>query len=639
MDTNAVASMIEEGISLEHSGQIGAAMECARQALEMAQSTCDSNSIANAMIFLGDLHYRLGQFEVGKTLGKQALTLAGRYVPARVDALNLLGNCSMEIGMLDETEQYYRDAADLSRQIGYESGLISALHNLGACVYALRGQFDMAFAAEEEAFRIARNINSPLKPSILISMCFDSLLTGQYQRARDLLGEIQPIVSGNYRLTGYYIWLNAYLSQLVGDLAAAFEHYKQLRPYAESTGDIGLNVFLRIGMSGCHQISNNASAAFDWANDAVTWVSRTSTRRFLGRVLTERGRSAWLKGDLEAAENDLRQAIDDLQARQQVYDLARALLLLAALLHQQSNSAAELAYREAITLVTKGNFPYLLERERSLILPLIAYYRNSTDASLKAINARLLESLAGTPPQPLRIFTLGHFEVYRQGIKIPDKAWRHCAGELFRLLLISPGKSLSRDQVIDALWPEKPLSSGILFFHQATSSLRRALEPDLPDKFPSHYLLVEERRVWLCLPSGSQVDFECFETLISKLEWDAALKLFQGEPFAKDRYQDWAQWKREQLIQQSRRARLALATQSLESGDAGQALTYCQLVWSEEPWHEEAVLLGMRAYVKLSNRPAALRLYKDLERYLHEEFEIEPMPEIKALYLSIVKTL
>jgi DNA-binding SARP family transcriptional activator len=220
---------------------------------------------------------------------------------------------------------------------------------------------------------------------------------------------------------------------------------------------------------------------------------------------------------------------------------------------------------------------------------------------------------------------------------IPDGAWHRQAGELFRLLLISPGRTLSREQVIEALWSEKPLPAATAFLHQATSALRRTLEPDLPDKFPSRYLIFEEGQVTLSLPSGSQVDFELFELHVRKGEWEAAIKLYRGEPFAKDRYRDWASYKRQQLIQQGLRVLLAAANQSLTEGEAEQALSFCQRILAEEPWHEQATLLGMQACLKLNDRSGALQLYLNCERCLREEFGVLPMPELRELHQSLTK--
>ncbi len=635
MQNADVAPLLAESIDLERSGQMGAALERARKALEQFRSAGDSDGMSNALVRVGEVLYRLGHFPEMQAAANEALALAGQESRPRASALILLGHHAMETGSLDEAESCYLAAADLCRRISFDRALLSTLHNLAVCVYALRGQFDLAFAAENEADRIATRDHSPFLVSILVSLTFMHLNKGQFDQARQVLNRLVRLVPGNLPHQGYHAWLCATLAQAEGDLPTAFSFYAQARSIAEATGDLGLNVFLRMGLSSYHQMAGNASAAYEWANDAVAWANRMGTRRMSGRTLIERGRSTWLKGDLLAAESDLRLAIQDLGARQQTYDLARASLLLAALLYQQARPEADSAYLEAVSLIVSGNFSYLLERERVLAFPLLAHYLSHNDPHIQSVTAMLLDHLASVPPPPLRIATLGSFDVYRQGRQIEAAAWRRQAGELFRLLLISPGRSLSREQIIAALWPEKSLSAATPFFHQATSALRRALEPDLPDKFPSRYLIVEEGQVTLFLPPGSQVDFETFEAHFSQGEWEEAISHYPGEPFPKDRYHDWASCKRELLIQHYLRALLIVARQALQAGQHAQALDFCRRVLTEDPWLEQAVLIGMQACIHMQDRITALRLYRDLESRLQEEFSIEPTGELKALYQSL----
>ncbi len=630
-----VGRLIDESTELELNYKESTAIEDTQSALDLAIAAGNPDGIASAKIRLGEIHYRMGHFAEAAGLGEEVLSLAGRAARARVEAYLLLGNCSMEVGPLEQAEDYYQAAADLSRQIGYDHALIRALHDLGACIYAMRGQFDLAFKAEEEAYRLGCRVNSTLLPFMLISMCFACLLTGQFERTGELIQRLVPLIADNYRFQGYVDLLYAYLSQFEGNYPAALEHYNRASPVAAATGDLGLNVFLRIGLSEYYQITGNYPSAYNWASDAVAWAGRMGTQRLLGRALTERGMSAWLRADLTAAQEDLCTAIEILRKRHQAYDLARAQLLLAALRLQQSQPAAEQAYIEAVTLTLSGGFMYLLERERVRIFPLIAHYLNSTDASMQAINGRLLAQFMGVPPPPLSIVTLGGFEVYQRGRLIPNSAWRRQAGELFRLLLTCPGRKLPREQVVESLWLDKTPSAARVNFHQATSSLRRALEPDLPDKFPSRYLLVEEGQVALFLPIGSQVDYEAFEVCVNHAAWEQALKLYRGEPFAKDRYHDWASWKREELIQLGLKALLGAAAKKLAAGKPEQALAYSLQVLKEEPWNERAGLLGMQANLMMNNRPAAIRLYMSLERCLQEEFNLSPMPELRNLFQSI----
>lgn len=191
--------------------------------------------------------------------------------------------------------------------------------------------------------------------------------------------------------------------------------------------------------------------------------------------------------------------------------------------------------------------------------------------------------------------------------------------------------------MIEALWPDKAPNAAQPLFHHATSALRRALEPDLPDKFPSRYLEVEGGRVALRLPSDSQVDFEAFEQHVRQHRWQDAVARYAGELFPDDRYADWAAASRERLAQRFVEAALALAREALAAGDPHAALAAAHRVLAIEPWHENAVLVGMRACQALSDRTAALRLYHNLERALRQDLGIAPQADLRTLYESLCR--
>ncbi|RME35005.1 MAG: hypothetical protein D6793_07845, partial [Thermoflexia bacterium] len=95
-----------------------------------------------------------------------------------------------------------------------------------------------------------------------------------------------------------------------------------------------------------------------------------------GIALVARGRAYWLGGDLEAAEADLRAAIDLLIPLQAACDLASAWLLLAALRAARGTPFAELrtAWLEAVSRIVSGGHVFLLEQERALAFPLLASF-------------------------------------------------------------------------------------------------------------------------------------------------------------------------------------------------------------------------------------------------------------------------
>jgi DNA-binding SARP family transcriptional activator len=469
-------------------------------------------------------------------------------------------------------------------------------------------------------------------------------VTGQHERALAIAGEIRNAVQPGSLAEGYTYCLLADLAQDDQDPDSAPTLYAQARSIAEAVGDPGLGAELRLGLSRYYRSfpstsagrRDGAFAALDWADDALAIATRAGCRDLQGWALIERGRAAWEIGEFAAAERDFRAAIEGSTPLQANFDLARASLMLAALLHQQQRAEAGAAWLQAASHIASGGYAFLLEQERALAFPLIADYMGNDDPALASISSTLLSHLARVPP-PLHIVTLGRFEVRRGARAVPDQAWRRRrAGELFRLLLVSPGHLLSRDQVFEALWPEKSPRSTQALFYQATSALRRALEPDLPEKFPSRYLEVEEGQVALHLPPGSWIDFTAFWQYLQARDWKAAVAVYAGELFPSDRYADWAAAPRERLIQGFIRAARMVARTRLERHEFNAALEACRRVLALEPWQEEAVLLGMQACVGLNDRAGALRLYCDLESSLAEALGVEPQPELQQFYQSLL---
>jgi DNA-binding SARP family transcriptional activator len=255
----------------------------------------------------------------------------------------------------------------------------------------------------------------------------------------------------------------------------------------------------------------------------------------------------------------------------------------------------------------------------------------------------MLRHLANVPPPPLRIATLGQFAVWKGRKRIADQSWnRRKAGEMLRYLLLQPNRAAGREVIIEALWPDHPSDTPADMLHQATSALRHALEPDLPDKFLSRYLKVEGEQISLLLPPGSVVDFEHFERtlpvaiqtrIIDRLL--EALNLYSGDLFPSDRYADWSAEKRQELAELRLRGLLALAKAYLHQGQYYQAINCCRQVQHADTWNEDAVLLAMQAYAGLQDAPHALSLFIALEKTLREELDILPRSDLRALAESL----
>lgn len=627
--------LLDESRSLEISGDFSQALSKAQQALELAQAHGDKEGAARALTCLGFIHFRMGNYSTGRELAQQAINIADDNPKARIEAMLLLGTLAMEEDSLDEMEMYCLQAADLCRSIGFEEGRFRALHNLSQ-VYTLRGQFDLLIAADEEAYRIACKLNLPHQAIPLISMIFVYIRTRQPAPAATLLEVLEQKQGTSLMYKGYHAMLRGMLGLLLEDYPSALAYFTESRAIAEELGDPALQIFLRMGFSRYHRLTGKASTALEWAEDGVAWASRHHNRRMLGRTLIERGYALWKVGNVSAARTDLEAAIQELGGRQQWYDQAYAKLLLAALLYAEGDPMAVSAWQEAGEQILSHGYTHLLDQERTLTFPMIAAFLDHPEPRISTLSAKCIEQLEKVPAQPLIVHALGDFEVRQGGRQIPARAWRQRkAGELMRLLLISPRRCLYREQILEAIWPEKPSSSANALLHQTTSALRRILEPELPDRFPSRYLQVEEGKICLCLPPGSWVDIEQFEQEIKAENWQAAVELYRDGLFPEDIYAAWAIPRREYFNNLYLRALLVLAHRRLSEGKARETIDLCTKILEKDPWQEKAVLLAMKAHLIFNDRAAAIRLYQQLERVLWEELRVRPQPPLQKLYESI----
>ncbi len=634
-DEVTLSSLVTQSRQLESLGDYSQALSLASCAYAKACEMGDVEMMAQALTCMGLVEYRLGQYENVRQRATEALRLTGRMTVARADALILLAAYAMEKGSLDEMESYSLQAAEISRQIGYETTRFRALHLLSQ-VHTLRGQFDLQMSADEEAYRIGCDLNLPQRGICLIAMGFAYMRLGDIHGARKLVERIDQEQIDSLQYQGYAALVHAMFAHLDGDFDAVLPYYAKARQIAEKLGDPALQIFIRMGVSRYYRSKKEYALAYQWAEDAATWAKRHLNRRMFGRALMERAYAEWLNDDPDQARQDFVAAIEELGERQQFFDQAYARFLYAAFLFQQKDPSALQAWKEAIRQIVRCGYIHVLEQERSLAYPLIVATLNSSDVEFAQLSARCLKQLQAIPPLPLFIHTLGRFQV-KQGNRLIDLRVlkRRRAGELLRLLLISPHRHLMVDQVIEAMYPDKPPPAAKDLLYKATSTLRRILEPELPEYFPSRYLQVEEGEFSLCLPEGSWIDFEQFERAIQNEDWEEALQLYQGDLYPQDIYAEWAALPRERYRSLYLRALMILAHRSFQNAKFRETIDYCHRILDVDPWQEEAVYLGMQAYLKFNDRCGAMRLYQELERSLRLELGIQPQTELRKLYETL----
>ncbi len=610
-------------------------------ALERARFEGNQDIIGAGLIRLAHLHFRQGHYNQAQVLAKEVLLGASPASLWRCDALRILGNCAAESGNPDLAEGHYHQAIDLARELDYKYALYKCLHSLATNIYWPSGQFDLCLSAGKEALLQAQALELGEElwfPLSDIAWVYWS--TGQFELAGQVADQMQAIVSPGSLGDGFTCCLRAGLAEPGEDyLDIVLPLYEHARSVAESSGDPGLNMEVRLGLCRAYRTVGRLPISLAWAEDAVRSNTRMSYRQFQAITLIERGRTKIELGDLADAESDLRAAMESSAKLHSNFDLARAVLYLAALLSAQNRLEASAAWLQAVSLISAHGYDFLIEQERSLLLPWIAGNLNSPNPTLAKTGAALFNRLQNLPPEPLQVKTFGQFALQvGAAVVTKERLRQRRAGELLALLLSSPGCTLTTEQVCEAMCPEKNPCAGLDFYHHAISALRRLLEPDLPDRrFPSRYLEIGEESITLVIPPGSKIDFLDFEQHIQRKEWHQAVRLYQGEFLPVYRYVEWGIAIRQHYADLFEHALLALAAERLSTGQSAECLELARRALANNAWQEQATALGMRAALALGDRVTAMKLYQRLEKDLEKELGIAPQNELRQLYLAIKK--
>lgn len=638
-----VTSLIDEALAVERTrADIAASLKLARRAQALADESGQATAMAAARVAVARYRFRLGQYAQAQALAQQALDLTtppdDENSIQHADALLLLGMCASETAPLEDAEQIMLQASDLAREIGHPVLRLRTLQNL-ADLYGLRGRFSLALAVADEARKVA--LQYELKEWLffpLLTLALYSQMTRQAGQSRAMLDELRQVASPESVGGAYLNYIGALLDMDEGCLEMVLEQLGRAHTIADRTGDPGLNVEVRLGMCRYHRLQGDLAEAWEWANDALGVARRSGYAIREADSLQECGWVNWLRGDPTAAEADLQRAAETYTLNHAAFGRTCVSLLLAAMLDQQKHPEALPAWLDCVRLIRAHEYYFLLERERALAYPLIASSLSNLNPAVVQAGVSLLEHLQRVPPPPLKIRTLGGWRI-QAGARVINKSAlrRRRSGELLGMLLISPGRMLSFDQVAEALWPDKDLETAQALFHHATSTLRRAFEPDLPEKFPSRYLEVGDGQVTLRLPPTSTVDFQIFTAHCRNGEWDAGVAVYSGEFLPEYRFAEWSLLHRQALAQDAQRSLLNLAESRLAQRHFMDALGASRQVLALEPWLERAVFIGMQACLGLGDRPGALRLYKTLEKALRDELGVEPQADLQTLYRSLLK--
>jgi DNA-binding SARP family transcriptional activator len=270
--------------------------------------------------------------------------------------------------------------------------------------------------------------------------------------------------------------------------------------------------------------------------------------------------------------------------------------------------------------------------------PLLAALLRHTDRNLPdmlaGVSGRDVAAVRATAITRLaqRVFvrTFGALTIHKGGwLSDGVGVTRRRQGHLLSLLAAHTGSSITREQVLDTLWPDSDPDSAVNNLNQTVFQLRRILDPDYRDGCSAQYVISTLDSVSLN-PELVKTDLQeirkrkgvALEAVSQRRQIDEVLDFLRGDFLAQVRYEDWAEPIRARV-----NAEVAdLLYPLLRMAEPRQGIRIAHALLALDPWDEIAHQALWEHLAATGRRTTARQAAADfLTRYAAEYGE--PPPE------------
>jgi DNA-binding SARP family transcriptional activator len=196
-------------------------------------------------------------------------------------------------------------------------------------------------------------------------------------------------------------------------------------------------------------------------------------------------------------------------------------------------------------------------------------------------------------------------------------------------LITRPAHSATREEVLDALWPELAPATALNSLNQTVYFLRRVFEPAFSEDLTAGYVGQDGETVWLdgeLITTRSQACREMIRTMPGVPAQDTTLLLareYKGR-FALDfMYEDWTSSYRDSLHASYLRVVEAAVRLDADSGHYARGMEIAELAADVEPDSEELQVALLRLYRLAGSFAAAAEQYGHYAQTLRD-IGVEP---------------
>jgi LuxR family transcriptional regulator, maltose regulon positive regulatory protein len=253
---------------------------------------------------------------------------------------------------------------------------------------------------------------------------------------------------------------------------------------------------------------------------------------------------------------------------------------------------------------------------------------------------------AGTDQPCLHVRFFGHFEIRCNGDPV-GLGRNGKALAIFKYLLANRDRRVSRDHLMEWLWPESTPKKARLSLNVAICTLRKLLsncsaglrncvllEDDYYRLCPTVRVVTDVEEFDLCYERG-----RCLEKtnrIEGAAEYERAVELYRGEYLLEHLYEDWTMVERERLSIAYVDMLEQLAIYYKQTEQLRQSIQLCYRILQKDRGHENCHLLLTEAYALLGSYGRALRQYRLFKGVLKSTHGTEPSVEMEKRFEKVL---
>jgi LuxR family maltose regulon positive regulatory protein len=240
--------------------------------------------------------------------------------------------------------------------------------------------------------------------------------------------------------------------------------------------------------------------------------------------------------------------------------------------------------------------------------------------------------------EQISIFTLGKFKISKGQQLITIK--RKLSIQLLQYFIIHRGKKLTKDNLIEAVFPESSIESANNYFAVALSHLRRTLEPGLKNGRDS-MVITQSGEHYILKQDHIDLDIDRFMQLTSRnLESSSAdrihrLKqaelLYGGDFFEEYPYESFLENEREKLRVRYLQVLYELA-EYYWNLDYQQGMYYFEKSLEKDPYQENVYLVYIQRLLQLNLALHAKKISDQYRKYIEKELGIPIQSKLDELF-------